>query len=81
MAVIKVKMYTLAIIGLVTTVISAFYYLRIIKIIYFDESKEIFDTNQNLGLKISLFLSTIIVLTYFIYPSLLIDVVLNINLI
>ena len=81
MAVIKVKMYTLAIIGLITTVISAFYYLRIIKIIYFDEPKEIFESNQNLGLKISLFLSTIIVLVYFIYPSLLIDVVSNINLI
>ena len=51
------------------------------KIIYFDDSKEIFDINQNLGLKISLFLSTIIVLVYFIYPSLLIDVVSNINLI
>jgi len=81
MAVIKVKMYTLAIIGLITTVISAFYYLRIIKTIYFDAPEEIFESNQNLGLKISLFLSTIIVLVYFIYPSLLIDVVSNINLI
>jgi len=81
MAVIKVKMYTLAIMGLITTVISAFYYLRIIKTIYFDAPEEIFESNQNLGLKISLFLSTIIVLVYFIYPSLLIDVVSNINLI
>jgi len=81
MAVIKVKMYTLAIIGLITTVISAFYYLRIIKTIYFDAPEEIFESNQNLGLKISLFFSTIIVLVYFIYPSLLIDVVSNINLI
>jgi NADH-quinone oxidoreductase subunit N len=81
MAVIKVKMYTLAIIGLITTVISAFYYLRIIKTIYFDAPVEVFESNQNLGLKISLFLSTIIVLLYFIYPSLLIDVVSNINLI
>ncbi|NCW79906.1 MAG: NADH-quinone oxidoreductase subunit NuoN, partial [Pelagibacteraceae bacterium] len=34
MAVVKVEFYTLAVIGLVTSVISAFYYLRIIKIIY-----------------------------------------------
>ena len=81
MAVIKVEMYTLAIIGLITTVISAFYYLRIIKIIYFDDSKEIFEIDKNLGLKVSLFLSTIIILTYFIYPSLLIDMVSNINVI
>ena len=81
MAVIKVEMYTLAIMGLITTVISAFYYLRIIKIIYFDESKETFEIDQNFGLRISLALSTIIILVYFIYPSLLIDVVSNINLI
>jgi len=81
MAVIKVEMYTLAIIGLITTVISAFYYLRIIKIIYFDDPKEIFEIDQNFGLKLSLFLSTIIILTYFIYPSLLIDMVSNINVI
>jgi len=81
MAVIKVEMYTLAIIGLITTVISAFYYLRIIKIIYFDDAKEIFEIDQNLGLKVSLFLSTIIILIYFIYPSLLIDMVSNINVI
>ena len=81
MAVIKVEMYTLAIIGLITTVISAFYYLRIIKIIYFDDPKEIFGIDQNFGLKISLFLSTIIILIYFIYPSFLIDMVSNINVI
>ena len=37
MAVIENEMFILATIGLLTTVISAFYYLRIIKIIYFDE--------------------------------------------
>tara|TARA_Y100000590_G_scaffold83031_1_gene92551 strand:- start:53 stop:1468 length:1416 start_codon:yes stop_codon:yes gene_type:complete len=81
MAVIKAEMYTLAVIGLITTVISAFYYLRIIKIIYFDESKETYEISQNLGLKISLFFSTIIILIYFIYPNALIKVVSNINII
>ena len=41
-------MYALAIIGLLTTVISAFYYLRIIKIIYFDRPKKPFDENSAL---------------------------------
>ena len=79
MAVIKAEMYTLAIIGLVTTVISAFYYLRIIKIVYFDEPKEAFESSQNLGLKISLFFSTIVILIYFIYPSFLIEAASKIN--
>ena len=81
MSVIKAEMYTFAIIGLITTVISAFYYLRIIKIIYFDEAKEFFEVNKNLGLGISLFLSTVIILIYFVYPSFLIEMVSNINII
>ena len=79
MAVIESEMYALAIIGLVTTVISAFYYLRIIKVIYFDASKKPFEKNFDWGLKISIILSSILILTYFIYPSLLIEVVSSIS--
>ena len=75
MAVIEVKMYALAIIGLVTTVISAFYYLRIIKAIYFDKPKKPFEESYDWGLKISLILSSILILTYFIYPSILVDTI------
>ena len=75
MAVIESKMYVLAIIGLVTTVVSAFYYLRIIKIIYFDRPKKPFEENYDWGLKIPLILSTILTLIYFIYPSILIEIV------
>jgi len=75
MAVIEAKMYTLAIIGLVTTVVSAFYYLRIIKVIYFDEPIEPFEENYEWGLKASLVLSSILILIYFIYPSILTEVV------
>ena len=71
MAVIEAKMYTLAIIGLVTTVISAFYYLRIIKVIYFDKPIEPFEESNDWGLKAPLVLSSILILIYFIYPSIL----------
>ena len=75
MVVIENNMYALAIIGLVTTVVSAFYYLRIIKIIYFDKPKKPFDKSYSWGLKFSLILSSVLILTYFAYPSVLIDVV------
>jgi len=75
MAVIEVKMYALAIIGLLTTVVSAFYYLRIIKVIYFDKPKKPFEESYDWGLKISLILSSILILTYFIYPSILVDTI------
>jgi len=75
MTVIEVKMYALAIIGLVTTVVSAFYYLRIVKIIYFDKPKRPFDVSYDWGLKSSLVLSSILILIYFIYPSILTNIV------
>ena len=74
-------MYYLAIIGLLTTVIAAFYYLRIIKIIYFDLEKEKYDQDYNLGLKFTLALSTILIMFYFIYPSKLLNLVSQINII
>lgn len=75
MSVIESKMYALAIIGLLSTVISAFYYLRIIKTIYFDETDKPFDEIKNLSISITLFLSSFILISFFIYPSFLNNVV------
>ena len=80
MAVIEMKMYALAIIGLITTVVSAFYYLRIIKIIYFDKPQKPFNESYDWGLKGSLIVSSIIILVYFIYPSILTDAVSSITI-
>ena len=74
-SVIEARMYTLAIIGLLATVISAFYYLKIIKIIYFDKPKKPFDTSYDWGLKIPLIISSILILTYFVYPSAILNVI------
>ena len=80
-SIIAQSMYFLAIVGLLTTVIAAFYYLRIIKIIYFDEAKEKYDTDHSLWLKSSLTLSTLLILLYFIFPSKLVEIVSRINII
>ena len=80
-AVLEQSMYFLAIVGLLSTVVAAFYYLRIIKIMYFDKEKEKYETEHSLWLKFSLTLSTILILLYFIYPSQLIEVVSRINII
>ena len=78
MAVIQKEMYFLAIVGLLATVIAAFYYLRIIKIIYFDPEQEKFDTSTSLGLKFTLIFTTSIILTYFLNPNLINKFVANI---
>ena len=80
-AVIEQSMYFLAIVGLLSTVIAAFYYLRIIKIIYFDEEKEKYDRDHSFWLKFSLSLSTVFILLYFIFPSQIIEAVSRINII
>ena len=80
-AVIEQSMYFLAIVGLLSTVIAAFYYLRIIKIIYFDNEKEKYDEDHSLWLKFSLSFSTLLILLYFISPSQLVEVVSRINVI
>ena len=74
-SVVENEMYTLAIIGLVTTVISAFYYLRIIKIIYFDEIKMPFDQIKNISITSTVFISCFLLVTFFLYPSILSNIV------
>ena len=80
-AVIEQSMYFLAIVGLLSTVIAAFYYIRLIKVMYFDEHKEKYDLNHNIGLKMILVISSTIILIYFINPNIINNFVLDINLI
>ena len=70
-AVLEKEMYALAIIGLLTTVMSAFYYLKIIKTIYFDDSAITFETGKNKTAQVSIFASCAILVTFFLYPSVL----------
>ena len=81
MAVIEKSMYFLAVVGLLSTVIAAFYYLRIIKIIYFDPEKEMYEKNHHFGLRLTLILSTIFIIGYFVYPSGLTQLISKINII
>jgi NADH-quinone oxidoreductase subunit N len=39
-AAIQAKLYVLAVIGIVSSVVSAFYYLRIVKVMYFDDATQ-----------------------------------------
>ena len=80
-SVLEQSMYFLAIVGMLSTVVAAFYYLRIIKIMYFDKEKEMYDKDKCLPLKFSLTISTILILLYFIFPNKLVEMVSSINII
>ena len=76
-AVLEKEMYALAIIGLLTTVMSAFYYLKIIKTIYFDDSIITFESTKNRTAQVSILASCTILITFFLYPSVLNNLVDN----
>ena len=72
LAAIEAGLYTLAIIGVVTTVIGAFYYLRIIKLMYFDDPTAPFEP-MGVELRVVLGPSSVLVIFYFVYPAPLIQ--------
>jgi len=80
MAVIESEMYSLAIIGLVTTVVSSFYYIRIIKVMYFDDPKKPFEKFTDYNIHGLIFISCILLLSFFLYPSILNEIVSNVSI-
>ncbi len=73
MAAVKANLFPLAVIGILSSVVGAFYYLRIIKIMFFDEAKEEF-TQMPSQLKLVLGASGLFVLFYVVYPNPIIEV-------
>ena len=65
-AAINAEMYTLAVIGVLSSVVAAFYYLRIVKIMYFDEPAEHFD--RPIGREMSLILVGTGLFIVFFFP-------------
>lgn len=64
---------TLAIIGVLTSVVGAFYYLRIIKIMYFDEPVEALDRGVPGGLTIIMGVNGLVILLFTFAPMPLIS--------
>src|SRR6516225_1774439 len=72
LAAIKAGLFTLAVIGVVTSVVGAYYYLAIVKIMYFDEPAKPFEP-MPYELKTVLAVTGLFNLLFFVYPSPLID--------
>jgi NADH-quinone oxidoreductase subunit N len=70
LAAVEAGLYTLAVVGVLASVVAAYYYLRIIKIMYFDEAKVPLDKEavaRPLGLVQAV--TAILILLFFVYPS------------
>jgi len=69
MAAIQAHLYTLAILGVLSSVVSTFYYLRIIKIMYFDEPVDALDRPAGQSLALVMAVSTLVVLAFTFVPA------------
>ena len=72
LAAIKAGLFTLAVIGVVTSVVGAFYYLTIVKVMYFDEPKEAMEP-MRIELRVVLAVAGIFNLLFFVYPAPLVN--------
>lgn len=69
-AVIDAQLYALAVVGVIASVIGAYYYLRVIKVMYFDEAPELaIDRADDPALKIVLGVSAVAMVGFIIVPS------------
>jgi NADH-quinone oxidoreductase subunit N len=68
LAAIEAGLYTLAVIGVLASVVGAYYYLRIVKIMYMDAPKEAFDPMAP-ALRLILGVSGAFVILFFAYPA------------
>ena len=73
LAAINAGLYALAVVGVLLSVVGAYYYLRIVKIMYFDAPAERFEPMPGL-LAAVLGVSGLFILFYFVYPAPLVTV-------
>jgi len=73
LAAIEAGLYTLAIIGVLASVVGAFYYLRIIKIMYFDEPAEVFDRSMGREVRAILVGTTLFVTFFIVRPDIIVE--------
>ena len=72
LAAIKAGLFTLSVIGVLASVVGAFYYLTIVKIMYFDEPKGAVDPMQ-IELRVVLGLAGAFIILFFVCPAPLVN--------
>ncbi len=68
-AAVESGLYLLAVVGVLASVVSCFYYIRIIKLMYFDEATDALDGPMPKDLGIVLAIASIIILFFIVLPG------------
>lgn len=69
LAAMQAGLYWLAVIGVLSSVVGAFYYLRVVKVMYFDEPAEPFDLPVRTELSVLLGISGLFTIFFFAWPA------------
>jgi NADH-quinone oxidoreductase subunit N len=73
LAAVRAHMVPLAVIGVLSSVVAAYYYLRIVKLMYFDEASVPIDAPRDFGLRAVLAITAAIMLLFIFGPAPLVD--------
>ena len=68
LAAVEAHLFGLAVLGVLASTVAAFYYWRIVKVMYFDDAAPAFD-KPNFTLRAVLAVSTLSMLLYWVYPA------------
>ena len=69
LAAINAELYALAVIGVLASVVSAYYYLRIVRLMYFDEPAEPYDAMPGMEMRVIMGVCAVFVTFFLIYPA------------
>ena len=69
LAAVNEGLYLLAVVGILTSVVGAYYYLRIVKIMYFDNAQEAFDQGSGREVSVVMAAAALFTLLFFVYPA------------
>lgn len=71
-AAVAAHFYVLAVLGVLCSVVAAFYYLRVIKVMFFDEPADGFDGDSGFAVRAVISLSVLFILFFIVSPDTLI---------
>jgi NADH-quinone oxidoreductase subunit N len=68
-AAIEADLIALAVVGALASAVSAYYYLRIVKIMYFDEPAPALDVEPSTGVRVLSGVSAVLTVGFFLFPA------------
>ena len=69
LAAIQAELYALSVVGVMASVVGAYYYLRIVKLMYFDEPEEAIERSASREINLIVSGAGVLTLFFFVFPA------------